>query len=151
MLNIYFAAPLFNEIERKFNYDLERKLSKIANVFLPQRDGKLLEDLIKNGTPAYIARKEVYQRDIEAIRSSDIVVAILDGRTIDEGVAFELGFGKALGLKCLGLKTDVRTLLSSGDNPMITEGCDTIYTSFEKLYDHIKSLENRRLEFIKYA
>jgi nucleoside 2-deoxyribosyltransferase len=43
----------------------------------------------------------------------------MDGRTIDEGAAFELGYAFALGKACVGLKTDARSLFTFGDNPMI--------------------------------
>jgi nucleoside 2-deoxyribosyltransferase len=44
---------------------------------------------------------------------------ILDGRAIDEGAAFELGFATAFGKLCVGLQTDPRRLIASRNNPMI--------------------------------
>ncbi len=134
----YLAAPLFNEMERDFNRKVESLISPFIDVFLPQRDGGLLATLIKNGTPLKLAKQYVFKKDIDAIANSDIIIAVLDGRTIDEGVAFELGYGHALGKICIGLKTDDRTLQTSGDNPMITESCQKIVTSESELLDSIR-------------
>lgn len=128
-MRIYLAAPLFNDIERSFNERLTSLLEPMAHVFLPQRDGKLMRDLVDGGMPLEAARQLVFEADINAIRRCDCIVAVLDGRTIDEGVAFEIGYGRALNKLCLGLKTDDRTLLPSGDNPMIVAGCKKIFAN----------------------
>jgi nucleoside 2-deoxyribosyltransferase len=47
-------------------------------------------------------------RNDEAIRSCSLLVALLDGQELDSGTAAEVGFGAALGLRCFGLRTDVR-------------------------------------------
>ncbi len=38
-----------------------------------------------------------------------MVVAVLDGVEVDAGVAFEIGYAKAIGKPIIGLKTDYRT------------------------------------------
>jgi hypothetical protein len=48
-LRAYFAAPLFNEMERSFNASLVTLLEQCVDVFLPQRDGGLLLQLVKRG------------------------------------------------------------------------------------------------------
>lgn len=126
---IYLAAPLFNDTERAFNARLAGLMDSIAKVFLPQRDGKLLRDLVRDGMALSVARQLVFEADINAIRNCECLVAVLDGRTIDEGVAFEIGYARALNKLCLGLKTDDRSLLVSGDNPMIVAGCHDIFGS----------------------
>ena len=47
-------------------------------------------------------------RNDEAIRSCELLVAVLDGQELDSGTAAEVGFAAALGLRCYGLRTDVR-------------------------------------------
>jgi nucleoside 2-deoxyribosyltransferase len=47
-------------------------------------------------------------RNEEAIRSCSLLVALLDGQELDSGTAAEVGFAAALGLRCYGLRTDVR-------------------------------------------
>ncbi|WP_162262531.1 nucleoside 2-deoxyribosyltransferase [Bosea sp. Root483D1] len=130
---IYLAAPLFNDIERAFNARLAELLTPAVEVFLPQRDGRLMRDLVREGTPLSAARQLVFEADTYAIRRCHCVVAVLDGRTVDEGVAFEIGFARALDKLCLGLKTDDRTLLASGDNPMIVAGCHEIFGNIIEL------------------
>ncbi len=46
---------------------------------------------------------------MEALKESDMILAILDGAQVEEGVAFELGVAFAAGKQLLGLKTDYRS------------------------------------------
>lgn len=78
-----------------------------------------------------MAAREVFKIDTAAIDSCDLLLIILDGRTIDEGAAFELGYAHAKGKRCFGLQTDVRRLLSFGNNPMIECSCEIIFDSLE--------------------
>lgn len=130
---IYLAAPLFNPLEREFNQSLAEKLGDLAEVFLPQRDGALLTSLVRNGMPVDSARHHVFKVDKNAIQACDLIVAVLDGRTIDEGVAFEIGYANALGKICIALKTDDRSMLPTGDNPMIVAACNEIACRIDEL------------------
>jgi Nucleoside 2-deoxyribosyltransferase len=129
------ASALFNPVERSFNLGIADRLRGLADVFLPQRDGKLLTRLIDEGRSVREARAMVYHEDVQALERCDGVVAVLDGRTVDEGVAFELGYARALGKLCIGLKTDDRCMLPTGDNPMIVMGCHRICSSMDELVD----------------
>lgn len=140
-MDIYLAAPLFNDCEREFNARLAGLLQRFGPVFLPQRDGKLIIELVRNGMGVREARRRVFDADIDAIHRARCIVAVLDGRTIDEGVAFELGYGRALGKTCFGLKTDDRALLASGDNPMIEGALDAIFHSVDDLLARFHSAE----------
>ena len=51
--------------------------------------------------------------DLELVRGSRAVLAVLDGCDVDSGTALEIGYAFALGLLIVGLRTDVR---GSGDN-----------------------------------
>lgn len=128
----YIAAPLFNSMEREFNQKLAERLSADFDFFLPQRDGALLVDLVRTGTPVSIGRTQVFERDLEAIGASDFVLAVLDGRVMDEGMCFELGYAYAKGKPCFGLKTDDRCTLPTGDNPMVTCALSEVYHSIEQ-------------------
>ncbi len=50
----------------------------------------------------------VGRRNAEAIRDCDLLVACLDGQEVDSGTAAEVGFAAALGVRCHGLRTDLR-------------------------------------------
>lgn len=139
----YLAAPLFNERERAFNAEIARRLEGLCDVFLPQRDGLLLADLLSEGIPREVGETRVFERDRAALLKCDLLVAVLDGAHIDEGVAFEIGFAHARGAHCVGLQTDVRRALPSGNNPMISRSLSAI---FHDLNDLISQLADEVVE-----
>jgi nucleoside 2-deoxyribosyltransferase len=121
-MNVYIAAPLFSDTERSLNETITSAIGSAHDVHLPQRDGPLVEVAIAGGMSMIEAGRLAYESDIAAIRRCDVLVGVLDGRAMDEGVCFEMGFAKALGKRIVGFKTDVRRALPWGNNPMI-EGC----------------------------
>lgn len=130
---LYLAAPLFTPAEREFNERLRKLLEPYFSVFLPQKDGLLLADLITELIPLHKATEQIFKADIAVLDKCDVILALLDGRTIDEGVCFELGYAFALKKHCFGLQTDTRQLLPSGNNPMIDESCERIFRSVDEL------------------
>ena len=116
---LYLAAPLFTPAERALNLQIEAALSRNFQVFLPQRDGHLIPGSRLNQQSFARISKKVFTKDVKAIAKSEFVVAVLDGRTIDEGVAFEIGLAFALRKMCVGFRSDPRVLLPWGINPMI--------------------------------
>jgi nucleoside 2-deoxyribosyltransferase len=116
---LYFAAPLFNDQERQLNQTLTTALERAFEVFLPQRDGVLIPGKSLTASEYGVQSEIVFQSDVAAIRDSDVVFAVLNGRTIDEGVCVELGIAFASGKQCIGYLTDSRVLLPLGINPMI--------------------------------
>lgn len=120
MKRIYVAGPLFSDSERKFNAELNDLLIKKGySTFLPQKDGMELARLLELGENESSAIKKIYTLDYSEIEKADILIFIVDGRVPDEGACVELGYAYALGKVCIGLKTDVRSLISGKDNPMI--------------------------------
>lgn len=117
---VYIAGPLFSQAELDFN---ERINDYVENkgylTFLPQRDGKLLADLLSQGETEENAINTIFNLDVDEIKRSDILLLILDGRVPDEGACVELGIAYALNKKCIGLKTDSRYLMGNLDNPLI--------------------------------
>ena len=95
--------------------------------------------MLKAGLPAKLAKEKVFDVDVRAMNECDVLLIILDGRTIDEGAAFELGFAYAKGKPCYGFKTDPRQLLAVGNNPMIDIPLERIFVSIEELIDWAKS------------
>jgi nucleoside 2-deoxyribosyltransferase len=134
-LKLYLAGPLFSEAELSFNRQIRDLLQKYFDVFLPQEDGELLVELIKAGMPIEEAKKSVFLKDIEAIKNADYLLIILDGRSIDEGAAFELGFAYSLDKKCIGYQSDPRRLLPLGNNPMIDLALSKTVTSRSELLE----------------
>jgi nucleoside 2-deoxyribosyltransferase len=130
---IYLAAPLFSPSERDRNRRIRDAISEFANVYLPQEDGGLIFDLVRDGVPPDEAKRRVFNEDVKAISECDILVIVMDGRSVDEGACFELGYAFCLGKACVGLKTDARSLFSFGDNPMIEGALQQIFTDEDEL------------------
>ena len=131
---LYFAAPLFTETERQFNANVSEELDHYFDVFLPQRDGFLIPgaNIEKSMYPEVM--KKVFCSDIAAIDRCAFFLAVLDGRTIDEGVSFELGYAFARGKRCVSLRTDPRQLAEWGNNPMITQAVSEAFSTTDELY-----------------
>ena len=116
---LYLAGPLFSEAERQFNMELKAKLKTWFDIYLPQEDGFLITDLIEEGFSNDAAKAVIFKRDVNEVIGCDVLLVVLDGRVVDEGAAFELGLGFAMGKECIGLQTDFRRLASFGNNPMV--------------------------------
>lgn len=146
MSKLYFAGPLFNQAELKFNENICKKLESIdISVFLPQRDG-----VEKNKHPYQNMTKEerrhaMFTMDRNEIIAADIFLIILDGRVPDEGACVELGiaYGQKYFMKqkkiLVGLRTDKRAVcLGCEVNPMISQALDKICVSLEDLLEYLK-------------
>ena len=81
-------------------------------------------------------KKTIYEGDILALKTSDVVVSVLDGAEVDSGVAYEMGYAKALGKPLLGLKTDYRTFSGmEAVNLMLEVSLTTICKSVDEVID----------------
>lgn len=130
---LYFAAPLFSHAERQFNATLALQLRSTFDVYLPQEDGGLVAEMVKTGVDAMQAFVTVFNLDVIEVRKCDVLLIVLDGRTIDEGAAFELGYANALGKLCIGLQTDPRRLIASRNNPMVDCALERIFEDTSSL------------------
>lgn len=119
---VFIAAPLFNEMELSRNSAIADFLRELGfDVFLGQEDVGLAYD--HHATPTNSARQQIFGADVAGIRSSDIILILLDGRTPDEGACVELGIAWALGKRCVGYKTDNRAMDVNGNNNIMIDGC----------------------------
>jgi len=131
---VYFAGPLFNDGERKFNQELTDKLEKAGfEVFLPQRDGAERDKPPYDTMSKDERRLAMFNLDRDKILASDIFLFVLDGRVPDEGACVELGIAYAqkylqgIKKKLVGLQTDIRAaFMGSRLNPMIKVALDYI-------------------------
>lgn len=106
-MKIYFANALFSQADFAFNAQLVARLrqaSPALDIYLPQENAAI------NDKNAYADAKMIAQADTEKVRAADLMIAILDGPTIDVGVATEIGVAYALHIPVLGLYTDSRRL-----------------------------------------
>lgn len=132
---LYFAAPFFSQAERLFNEGVAAELEEYFEVYLPQKHGELLLETVVRGTSFEEAKRVVYEEQVAEIRTSDVILVVLDGRSIDEGVALALGFACASDKRRVGLQTDVRRMLRVGNNPMV-DGClEIVFRDVETLLE----------------
>lgn len=67
MKRIYIAAPMFSYAELSYNEMIANKLqSANFDVFLPQRSGYKLVELMREMTPNK-ARKTIFEKDIKEV------------------------------------------------------------------------------------
>lgn len=106
MNQIYFASPLFSEMELIFNAQVVEQIRKEypeITVFLPQEQGDI------NDKSNYADAKMIAKLDTEAVLNSKLLIAVLDGLVIDPGVASEIGVAYAKGIPVIGYFSDPRT------------------------------------------
>lgn len=127
---VYVASPLGFTVPTRFYYEAEllpRLVDAGWEVLDPweDEDGRFAAALGRGRAHADSATRrdelakvdaELGARNVASIRSSDGVLAVLDGTDVDSGTAAEIGFAFALGKPVVGLRTDFR---QSGEN----EGC----------------------------
>jgi nucleoside 2-deoxyribosyltransferase len=134
MKTVYLAAPLFSEAERDFNSKLRDKIKNAGfKVFLPQEDSNNVRDE-KN------RQQIIFNKNVDAIESSDIIVAVIDGTDADSGTAWEIGYAFAKGKPTIGLRTDFRTLGIEGTVNLMIERSVILCTSVAELLNRLKSM-----------
>ena len=104
-MNIYFAGPMFAKADLRYNEYLVKKIRELdhsIDVYLPQENGAI------NDKTAYADSKMIAMADTEKVLESDLLVAVLDGITIDAGVASEIGVAYAKQIPMIALYTDTR-------------------------------------------
>ena len=140
-MKVYIAAPLFNEMELERNLTINKMLESLGfDTYLPQRDGGVFYDLRRNGLSEIEAKKQIFAFDYDGIVNSDVILCLLDGRTLDEGMCFELGIGYALKKICIGYKTDYRTQDRFGDNIMLEGALSKIFRTNSELIGYLNAL-----------
>ena len=122
-MTVYLASPLgFAESTRGYLEELVQTLEKAGHsVFNPwsRPEGRLileadaLPDKDERLRRLVEANRLVAKANEDGIRSSDWVLAILDGVDVDSGTASEIGFAYALRKQIWGLGSDFP---STGDN-----------------------------------
>lgn len=120
-MNIYFAAPLFAKSDLLYNAMLVKKIRAVSEdliVYLPQENKAI------NDKTDYADSKMIALADTEKVLESDLMIALLDGLTIDAGVASEIGVAYAKGIPVIGLYTDSRQ--QGGSHPKKLEALQQV-------------------------
>lgn len=107
----YVASPLgFTEAGRHYyEHVYLPALREVVDVVDPWSltSAAEVQEALAAGREREIAL-EIGRRNSEAIRSCTLLAAHLDGQEADAGTVAEIGYGAALGLRCFGLRTDLR-------------------------------------------
>jgi nucleoside 2-deoxyribosyltransferase len=121
-MHIYFAGPLFTPYERGYIDDCAAKLrAEGFDVFVPHEHELAQSDT----TPGWI-----FEKDLDGLGPANAVLALLDGPTVDDGTACEIGIFYAQMQTdpskkgVVGLLTDLRgTRGESNSVNLFVEGC----------------------------
>jgi nucleoside 2-deoxyribosyltransferase len=123
---VYVAGPLFNAAERAALEGVEAICRRAGlRTFLPHRDAGILGQGGK--TPA-----QVFRADVAGLERADLVVAILNGPTVDAGTAWEIGYACAKGKMVIGYLDDLRAY--RGPDPvdlMVSRSCSIARSTAE--------------------
>jgi nucleoside 2-deoxyribosyltransferase/uncharacterized protein YbbK (DUF523 family) len=132
--HIYLAAPLFSEAERSYNRFIEELLKKnFFEVYLPQQAGDDSEIRDK------AEQDLIFSKNLKALESADIIVAIIDGADADSGTSWEMGYAFARGKRVIGLRTDFRRSGHYEKVNFMLEESAIVVTNTHQLLDEIKS------------
>ncbi len=102
----YVASPLgFTEAGR--DYYARVMLPALADVVAPV-DPWALDAMVAPDAAPRERALAIGRANAEAIRSCELLIAVLDGQEPDAGTVAELGYGAGLGLRCFGLRSDLR-------------------------------------------
>jgi nucleoside 2-deoxyribosyltransferase len=118
---IYLASPFFNENELSVYFKVIQALrSKGYEVYVPQ------EHEIENAWdyPNYVWGQKVFDEDVKALGTCDVVMVLNFGMYSDSGTAWEAGFALGIGKECIQVlcgddNTTYSLMMVNGTNKVI--------------------------------
>jgi hypothetical protein len=142
-LRVYFAGPLFTPYERSFIDECADALRADGfEVFVPHEH--------ELATGLDVSAASIFAKDRVGIEQADALLAILDGPSVDDGTACEIGMFHALMQSdpskkgIVGLLTDIRGLRgeSKGVNLFVQgaiEDVGRIVASFDEVREVLRA------------
>ena len=138
MRKIYIAGPLFNAHERDY---LEKIALELENngyeCFLPHRDQTgIPDDQVAQHSMTLETRDKIFNNDLNALKASDITVALLTGQDIDSGTSAEIGFTYANKKPVVAIKaseTRIRNLFVEGMISIAIDDIDQLVSVVSKV------------------
>ena len=126
--SIYIAGPLFNIHETRFLEDIAKELeSNGYQCFLPHRDQSGIDESELEKTEMSEATKDrIFNNDLDALKGSDITVALITGWDIDSGTAGEIGYTFACGKPIVAIDASERRYRNLFVKGMITKTVNDI-------------------------
>ena len=136
---IYIAGPLFNTHEKGYLEKIAIELeSNEFECFLPHRDQKdVTEEELKQLNMSNATKEKIFNNDLNALKTSDLTVALLTGQDIDSGTAAEIGFSYANKKPIIAITASERRFRNLFVEGMIDKTIDEINI----LVDTIKSID----------
>ena len=135
--SIYIAGPLFNIHETRFLEAIAKELeSNGYQCFLPHRDQSGIDESELEKTEMSEATKDrIFNNDLDALKGSDITVALITGWDIDSGTAGEIGYTFASGKPIIAIDASERRYRNLFVKGMIT-------TTVNDIDEIIPAIEN---------
>ena len=135
---IYIAGPLFNTHERRYLEEIAEELEKNDyQCFLPHRDQIGVDDNEVFTTEMSEETKvKIFKNDLEALKESDITVALITGWDIDSGTAGEIGYTYACNKPVIAISASerrFRNLFVAGMIHKIVNKVDEIIPEIKKI------------------
>jgi len=151
-LKVYLASPLgFSRENDHYREKIKERLRQLdCTVFDPWEQEEVskrieaamsITDSAERAEAIIEAARFTGGVNAEGIRSSDVVLAVLDGAEPDSGTVSEVGYGAGIGKKCYGLRTDFR---DSGDLPGLALNLQVQYfieSSGGQLFRRVEDVE----------
>ena len=136
---IYIAGPLFNTHEKGYLEKIAIELeSNEFECFLPHRDQKdVTEEELKQLNMSNATKEKIFNNDLNALKTSDLTVALLTGQDIDSGTAAEIGCSYANKKPIIAITASERRFRNLFVEGMIDKTIDEI----DILVDTIKILD----------
>ena len=136
---IYIAGPLFNTHEKGYLEKIAIELeSNEFECFLPHRDQiDVTEEEMNQLNMSNATKEKIFYNDLNALKASDLTVALLTGQDIDSGTAAEIGFSYANKKPIIAITASERRFRNLFVEGMIDKTIDEI----NLLIDTIKSLD----------
>ena len=125
---IYIAGPLFNEHERVYLESIAENLEKEGfDCFLPHRDlTGVDESELKTTNMSQDTKNKIFIADLNALKESDLTVALITGWDIDSGTSAEIGYTYAKGNPIVGIDASERRFRNLFVEGMISEKVNDI-------------------------
>jgi nucleoside 2-deoxyribosyltransferase len=145
-VKIYFAGPLFSEAEREWIRSTIKEIEALAAQHGKKSEIIFPYELFTQEEIDHLGPKgklEIFSRCKSHLDDADIVIALLDGSQVDDGISWEIGYffaRKSPEQRIIGIRTDFRRAGESEGavvNPMIECSCDWVVRSREELMETI--------------
>ncbi len=140
---IFLALPHFNDTELARQESLVRALHAASGTSLGHRHIFLAESAL--GQPGVDLEEDAYVEGVlEGLEAAEVVVAVLDGRQVDDGTAWVMGHAHARGVPVYGVWSDQRQVA----HPVVVQGCTRVTGDVRELAgwlsEHVSRVGDRR-------